>query len=79
MKQKPKSIYKWVEPKPTKSGRDAVAIWNDLKHAWSSYKMYRLHDDKINMVINAKLIRKLQDELTIKQDKFPELGVFKDD
>src|SRR3972149_5514330 len=50
----------WTEPKPTKSGRDAVEIWNDLKHAWSSYKMYLMYDDKINMIIKAKLIRNLQ-------------------
>ena len=67
----------WTEPKPTKSGRDAVEIWNDLKHAWSSYKIYRLYNDKINMVIKAKLIRKLQDDLGITQEKFTELhGVF---
>src|SRR3990172_8048 len=60
----------WTEPKPTKSGRDAVEIWNDLKHAWSSYKMYLMYDDKINMIIKAKLIRKLQDDLGMTQEKF---------
>ena len=70
---------KWTYPKPTKSGRDVIEIWNDLKHAWSSYKIYRLYNDKINMVIKAKLIRKLQDDLGITQEKFTELhGVFHD-
>ena len=67
----------WTHPKPTKSGRDAVEIWNDLKHAWSSYKIYRLYNDKINMVIKAKLIRRLQADLGMSQEKFTELhGVF---
>lgn len=76
----PNASYKkieWTYPKPTKSGRDVIEIWNDLKHAWSSYKMYRMYDEKINMVIKAKLIRKLQDDLGITQEKFIELhGVF---
>src|SRR3989304_6003992 len=68
---------KWTYPKPTKSGRDVIEIWNDLKHAWSSYKIYRLYNDKINMVIKAKLIRRLQADLGMSQEKFTELhGVF---
>ena len=76
-------IYEWDEPTPTKSGRCVVEIWNELKIAHRSYKMYRyLLGDKskitsrINMVIKAKEIRKLQADMGIRQDKFPELGIF---
>ena len=74
---KNKSKYKWVEPRPTKSGRNVMDIWNDLKRAWRSYKMYYyIRGDKINAVIKAKQIRKLQEDLGVKKDKFHELGVF---
>ena len=42
----------------------------------------RFNDDplsKINQVIIAKRIRKLQDDLGIKMSTFPELGVFEEE
>ena len=52
-------------------------IWNRLKLAWRSYKSYRMNDNKLQMIIKAKEIRKLQREMGCTRiDEFPEIGCF---
>ncbi len=70
-------VIKFDEPMPTKSGRRVSEIWRDLQTSWRHYKSYRLNNDKINMVIQAKEIRRHQADLGCTLDMFPELeGVF---
>jgi hypothetical protein len=69
--------YKFDEPIPTKSGRSVKAIWDELQDCWASYKKYFwLENDKLNAIIQAKHIRKLQEDLGITIAEFSELGCF---
>ena len=70
--------YLFDEPIPTKSGRKAVELWKELKREKHSYAILSLTNDKINAIITAKKIRKLQDDLKITPDGFLELGCFID-
>lgn len=66
---------KWVYPKPTKSGRGVMEIWNDLKHAWKEYKMANVNNDEDEMVLNAIKIQEYQNDLGMKKiDSFPILS-----
>ena len=69
-----KSIYKWTEPKPTKSGRDVIDIWNDLKDVEQKFKTARLEDNLDDMVNNAVLIQAYQSDLGLTVTGFPFLS-----
>lgn len=61
------------KPKPTKSGRKVIEIWNELQDCWSKYKRAKLDSDLSIMREYASRIRSLQDDLGITQAEFPEL------
>ena len=71
--------YLFDEPIPTKSGRKVVELWNELQDAKQQYRMYSMiENDKINAIITAKKIIRLQDDLGITLDRFQEFGsIFK--
>lgn len=66
-------MLKFQNPKPTKSGKSVVKIWNELKENWHLYKRAKLEDDFVNMRKIAVQIKNMQEDLGIKQANFPEL------
>lgn len=66
-------MLKFTDPRPTKSGKTVIKIWNELKENWKLYKRAKLEDDYSNMQEIAAKINQLQDDLGIKKAEFPEL------
>jgi len=66
-------MLKFHPPKPTKSGDNAVKIWNELKETWGYYKTARLESNLEKMREYAKRIRYLQEDFGITKAEFPEL------
>lgn len=73
MNFKIKAMYKFQNPRPTKSGESVITIWNNIKENWRIYKRAKLEDDFPRMREVASKIKELQDDLGIKQAEFPEL------
>jgi len=70
-------MLKFEPPKPTKSGDDAVKIWNELKLTWGEYKTVKLENNQKKMREYATKIKSLQDDLGITQAEFAELHIEK--
>ena len=70
-------MLKFHSPKPTKSGDNAVKVWNELKETWGFYKTARLESNLEKMREYAKRIRDLQEDFGITKAEFPELKKFK--
>ena len=67
---------KFDSPLKTKSGKDVVELWNEIKEQWRLYTKFKyLEPNKELQITHAKQIRFLQDDLGMKQAKFPELGL----
>lgn len=70
-------MFKFEQPRPTKSGKKSVEIWKELKRTWRKYKMAQLQSDLPKMREYAMKIRDLQEDFGITQAEFPELTKFK--
>jgi len=66
-------MFKFEQPRPTKSGKKAVELWKELKTIWRKYKMAQLRSNLSEMRDNALRIRELQEDLGITKAEFPEL------
>ncbi len=60
-------------PRGTRSGESVAVVWRSLKEGWGAYKRAVLEDDQDGMRKAASRIRRMQDDLGIKQAEFPEL------
>lgn len=49
--------------------------WGALKKAWKAYKIAKVQNDKPQMKEYATRIRRLQNDLGVRQAEFPELGL----
>lgn len=70
---KNKTMFKFQNPRKTKSGESVITIWNEIKENWRIYKRAKLEDDFLKMRNAASRIIELQDDLGIKKAVFPEL------
>jgi hypothetical protein len=75
MSESEKKKLKFDEPIPTKSGELVIVLWRELQECISEYKRNNLIDDKESILIKAKRIRAIQDDLGITVEKFPHLGL----
>ncbi len=66
-------MFKFEQPRPTKSGKKAVEIWKELKRTWRKYKMAQFESNLSEMREFAKRIEDLQEDLGITKAQFPEL------
>jgi hypothetical protein len=64
-----------LKQKTSNSKQRGEDTWSALKNAWRSYKMARLHGDKIKTKECARLIRDLQKDLGAQISEFPELNL----
>lgn len=49
--------------------------WGALKKSWKAYKIAKVQNDKPQMKEYATRIRRLQNDLGVRQAEFPELGL----
>ena len=54
---------------------NAGQVWSALKKAKIGYNIAKMQSDRTKMMEYAKRIRILQNDLGIKQEKFPELNL----
>ncbi len=66
-------MFKFQNPRKTKSGESVITLWNEIKEDWRIYKRAKLEDDFSKMRVTALRIVELQDDLGIKKTEFPEL------
>ena len=66
-------MFKFQNPRKTKSGESVITLWNEIKENWRIYKRAKLEDDFSKMRVAALRIVELQDDLGIKKVEFPEL------
>ncbi len=66
-------MIKFDKPIQTKSGMDIDKIWNELQQSWINYKKAKFDRDHKNAYEQALQIRKLQNDIGLKQAQFPEL------
>lgn len=70
-------MFKFEQPKPTKSGKKSVELWKELKRTWRKYKMAQFQSNLSETREFAKKIRELQEDLGVTQADFPELKLQK--
>lgn len=75
MNEPEKKKLKFDEPIPTKSGEMVLVLWKELQECIGEYKRANLIDGKDLMIVKAKRIRAIQDDLGISVEKFPHLGL----
>ena len=66
-------MIKFDKPIQTKSGMDIDLIWNQLQEYWVLYKKAKFDRDYENVHRYALQIKKLQNDIGLKQAEFPEL------
>ncbi len=66
-------MFKFQNPRKTKSGESVITIWNEIKENWRIYKRAKLEDDFSKMRVASLRIIELQDDLGIKKTEFLEL------
>ena len=66
-------MIKFDKPIQTKSGMDIADVWTELQECWIAYKKAKFDHDFENTRKCALRIRKLQNDIGLKQAEFPEL------
>ena len=62
------------DPIRTKSDRDIVQVWNELKESYLAYEKCKIVGNPDDARALAVKITKLQNDIGIKQKVFPELS-----